>query len=87
MEILSSVFQKHKRKNLHDKIQFLNPRRFSFYNRLPVVEKCLEKCLIRLKKLYFHGKCQNHFTHKSFLQHLLSTEIYLNQKLNLHYHI
>ena len=41
---------------------------------------------IRLKKLDFHGKWQN-LSLINLFQHLLSAEIYLNEKLNLYWNI
>ena len=44
MENISEVFQKEKRKKGYEETELYNS--LSFYYRLPVGEKCLEKCLL-----------------------------------------
>ena len=44
MENISEVFQKEKRKKVYEETELYNS--LSFDRRLPVVKKCLEKCLL-----------------------------------------
>ena len=60
MENISSVFQRQKRKKKRmERLSFITNSRLSFYHRLPIAEKCLEKWLE--EQFYFRPPRHLHY--------------------------